>query len=454
MCLSALFFVSCEKEINKNAYPKVETHEVEIIDNAIVGGGNVVSEGISKVTERGVCFSEHNYGNMPPSNDVLTIENCAGRTRDGSGKGTFQSILTDGLEAGHTYYVRAYAVNKHGVSYGDVISYNYVLIPAPTVNGLSVTNITQNSFYAAANAQGTVTERGICWNTTGTPTINSYTRNCGSGAGSFNATITGLSPNTRYYVRAYAKNSSGITYSSQVMVNTLSTQNSCPSTVSDYDGNSYNTVQIGTQCWMKQNLRTTHLRNGTGINYVSDSATWVTTTNNAYCYPNGVYGNKTQYGLLYNFFSVSTGLLCPAGWHVPSYNEVFTTLADYLGTNAGGQMKQTGYTYWLSPNTGATNSSDYSARGAGYRPGGYYDFKESGVYWTSTTYNGNANYAYDYMMDYNSADLYRYGSSSYDYSMWKRNGLSVRCVKDSGKGEEENAGKTSFTQPKGREVVH
>ena len=146
MCLSALFFVSCEKEINKNAYPKVETHEVEIIDNAIVGGGNVVSEGISKVTERGVCFSEHNYGNMPPSNDVLTIENCAGRTRDGSGKGTFQSILTDGLEAGHTYYVRAYAVNKHGVSYGDVKEFQnnqgLYLMPTSGTHSITTCNIT------------------------------------------------------------------------------------------------------------------------------------------------------------------------------------------------------------------------------------------------------------------------------------------------------------------------
>jgi uncharacterized protein (TIGR02145 family) len=94
-------------------------------------------------------------------------------------------------------------------------------------------------------------------------------------------------------------------------------------------------------------------------------------------------------------------------------------------------MKTTGTLYWASPNTGATNSSGFSARGGGYRPSGFatQGITFQGVFWTSTPYE-NYDYAYNYMLSYDASSLYRFGYTNYDYAMFMGNGLSVRCVKD------------------------
>jgi len=150
-------------------------------------------------------------------------------------------------------------------------------------------------------------------------------------------------------------------------------------TVTDYDGNVYETVTIGTQTWMKENLRSLHYADGMPIE-------------EAYAYDDNE-SNVTAYGRLYTWDAVmkiskterSQGI-CPTGWHVPSKAEC-ETLIDYLGgiTVAGGKMKETGFTYWDDPNDGATNESDYSGRGAGLRgqTGNYTSLKQLGAVWTS-----------------------------------------------------------------------
>ena len=122
-------------------------------------------------------------------------------------------------------------------------------------------------------------------------------------------------------------------------------------------------------------------------------------------------------------------------------------------SNVGGKMKVTGTTYWMSPNTGATNSSGFSARGGGYRPNGYGfdDIRKSAVFWTTSTYNSD--FTYDFMMSYDAGELYRYGSSSYDYSISKKSGLSVRCVKNNSKDTYEDSN-IPATPAKSREARH
>ena len=124
-----------------------------------------------------------------------------------------------------------------------------------------------------------------------------------------------------------------------------------PETVTDIDGNVYNTVTIGTQVWLKENLRTTKLNDGTEIPYVTSGGIWAGLSTPGYCYYDNSWSNAITYGALYNWHTVNTGKLCPTGWHVPS-NEEWETLITYLGGDSlvGGKLKETGTAFWESPN--------------------------------------------------------------------------------------------------------
>jgi len=133
-------------------------------------------------------------------------------------------------------------------------------------------------------------------------------------------------------------------------------------TETDYDGNVYHTVTIGTQIWMVENLKTTHYRNGDPIPNVPDNTQWSNLTTSAYCNYNNDANNAKTYGLLYNWYAAINSLnICPVGWHVPSANE-WKKLETYMGGVgvAGGKMKEAGTTHWISPNTKAGNSSGFS----------------------------------------------------------------------------------------------
>ena len=136
-----------------------------------------------------------------------------------------------------------------------------------------------------------------------------------------------------------------------------------PVTVTDIDGNVYQTVTIGTQVWMAENLKVTHYRNGDPIPNVTDNVAWEGLNTGAYCEYANDANNVTTYGRLYNWFAINDSReIAPTGWHVPSVAE-FQTLIDYLGgwQVAGGKMKETGTIHWVSPNTGATNESGFTA---------------------------------------------------------------------------------------------
>jgi len=195
-------------------------------------------------------------------------------------------------------------------------------------------------------------------------------------------------------------------------------------TVKDADGNGYDTVTIGTQVWLVQNLRTTHYRDGSAIANATDSASWVNNTTGAYCDYNNTASNSAAYGKLYNFYAANNGHnICPKGWHVPSLAE-WTTLTTYLGdTAAGAKLKEAGTAHWKSPNKGATNASGFTALPGGFRNnnGPFYNIGNDGVWW-STTLDNNGNVYGLYMNSANS--IVNGGSGS------KNNGFSVRCIKD------------------------
>jgi uncharacterized protein (TIGR02145 family) len=195
--------------------------------------------------------------------------------------------------------------------------------------------------------------------------------------------------------------------------------------ITDFEGNAYKTVTIGSQTWMAENLKSIKLNDGTAIPLVTSNNSWSNMTTPAYCY----YGNdsttyKSYYGALYNWHTVATNKLCPSGWHVPTLGE-WTTLNATLGvdTIAGGMLKEGGTAHWSYPNTHATNSSGFTALPTGYRfyNGSFQNFGISGNWWSSTAANSDAaNYTF---LVYSDGKL---GKNSLDNTY----GFSVRCVKD------------------------
>lgn len=195
-------------------------------------------------------------------------------------------------------------------------------------------------------------------------------------------------------------------------------------TMTDIDGNVYKTVTIGTQTWMAENLKVTRYNDGTAIPNVTDNTAWAGLSTGAYCWYNNDISNKATYGALYNWYAVNTGKLAPAGWHVPTDAE-WTTLTNYLGGGsvAGGKLKETGTTHWASPNEGATNETGFSALPVGnVNEAGTMCISGYNGFWWSATESG-ASDAWSRSMGYTYSYVDRY-----DFN--KRDGFSVRCVRD------------------------
>ena len=195
----------------QNTPSLVTTNISNILSTSAQSGGNIVFNGSSNVTQRGVCWS---------TSPNPTISNST--TINGTGTGVFTSNLTN-LNPNTNYYVRAYATNSAGTSYGNEVSFNTISLPILTTTNIS--NITVNSASSGgfiSNDGGvSITQRGVCWSTSPNPTISNSTTINGTGTGVFTSNLTNLNPNTNYYVRAYATNSAGTSYGNEVSFNTV-----------------------------------------------------------------------------------------------------------------------------------------------------------------------------------------------------------------------------------------
>jgi hypothetical protein len=220
------------------------------------------------------------------------------------------------LHANTTYYIRAYAENEAGTGYGNAITFT-TLKGVPTV----ITTDISNNYSLQAQTGGnvtndggdTVTAMGVCWSTNPYPTItDSITVNPNPGLGVFADTLRNLTLGTTYYVRAYATNSYGTGYGSQVSFTA-----SDIGTVTDIDGNVYPTVIIGSQTWMALNLKVTRYQNGDSIVDGLAGFDWTDSAQGAYTFPNGDSANDAAYGKLYNAYAVNDPRnIAPQGWHV------------------------------------------------------------------------------------------------------------------------------------------
>jgi uncharacterized protein (TIGR02145 family) len=393
-------------------------------------GGTVMAGG--KLKETGT--SHWNSPNTNATNET-GFTALPGGFRDASG--TFRNLGSAGKWWSSTFYptwpeaTSWYLSNNYAsltnepaeyIKYG--LSVRCILGPRASTVPFVLSSLTDYATNTAnlvgtINSEGgdNVISRGVCWSISTNPTILDNKTSDGTGPGSFNSNITGLIPNTKYYVRAYATNSVGTAYGYQVSFTTYA--------ATDIQGNNYTSVIIGTQTWLRQNLKVTRLNDNTIIPNWSDNSSWESLTSPGYCwYNNDPSMYEDTYGVLYNWYAVNTGKLCPTGWHVPTDYE-WTTLTNYLGgeSAAGGKLKETGTNHWQSPNTGATNESFFTALPGGGRDnyGVFRNVGLSGAWWSATEYS--TSFAWHRNMFFDNTNAQRGGTIEND-------GYSVRCIKD------------------------
>jgi uncharacterized protein (TIGR02145 family) len=310
-------------------------------------------------------------------------------------------------------------------------------LPIVTITG--ITNITQANATVTGNVVSdggfAITERGICYSEDPNPTIEDNVVSGGSGTGLFTAQITGLTAQVTYYVRAYATNSEGTSYSQQSSFTAVEIEYG---SVTDADGNEYRTVTIGNQEWMAQNLKTTKYRDGTDIPLVANYEQWEALTTGAY----SVYNDN--YGALYNWFAVNDKEICPAGWSVPS-DAQWTQLTEYIINNfafggesvgrslkscrqvnspQGGDCQTTVHPRWNANNTHhGTDNFGFAGLPGGNRgtTGNYSGLGAYGFFWTSSQADADAAWG---------RGLNEANSSLSRNQHNKKLGFSIRCIKN------------------------
>jgi uncharacterized protein (TIGR02145 family) len=306
----------------------------------------------------------------------------------------------------------------------------------PSVSTQAISGISSTGALTGGEVSGDggsiVTSRGVAYGLSTNPTILGNVTTDSSGLGLYVSTLLGLTSGTQYYVRAYATNAVGTAYGNELIFTTLALLGQpCPGTptVTDIDGNLYNTVQIGSQCWTQNNLKTSKYRNGNNIINITDNSQWSqTNTNNtgAWCYYDNNVNNGVTFGKLYNWYAVNDSRgICPTGWHVPTFLE-WSTVENFLGGDgvAGGALKST--SGWNLPNIGATNSSNFSALPGGHRDpnGGFGGLGFDGYLWTSSIGGwGGGSSAWTRTLN-NSNQGFHYGGYGWG------SGFSIRCLRD------------------------
>lgn len=299
------------------------TQPSQITETTAVAGGNVTSDGGASVSERGVVYS---LSANPAITDLSSTI-----VRSGNGTGVFTCNLSN-LQAGTTYYVRAYAINSKGTAYGDEISFTTALpITLATVTTASITQITETTAVAGGNVtndgNASVTERGVCIATVSNPTTAHTKISAGSSIGMFTCNLKDLQPNTKYYVRAYAVNEKGTAYGEEVTFITLEEVSISNPTGTE---NGYGYVDLGLSVkWATYNVGANKPEEygdyfawgeidskneyyWTNYKWCNGSETTITKYNNSSSY--GIVDNKTQLELCDDAARANWG----GNWRIPT----------------------------------------------------------------------------------------------------------------------------------------
>lgn len=279
----------------------------------------------------------------------------------------------------------------------------------------------------SANGGSVITARGVVWNISTAPTVALSTKTSdSSGAGSFVAQLTGLSPNTLYFARPFASNANGTGYGKEF---SFSTSGGNDGTVTDVDGNVYNTIAIGNQVWMKENLRTTRYRNSKLIPTAATKEEWENLSGPGYImlkYPfsNGfTYDNSDSlFGAYYNWYAmVDSAGVCPVGWHVPRIHEIGELVGGASSASEKSSSLRAVTELWQGSNS-STNSSGFSAWPSSriYGDGGFPGPFTFSMWGSGVLKDGDV--VVGMYLDVNTA----YSSYPGD----KKQGISIRCIKD------------------------
>lgn len=350
--------------------------------------------------------------------------------------GAFTSELTN-LNESTTYFIRPYFTFNGITIYGDQTTLTTGTLALPSVSTSIVIEVTSSSIWCGGNVtnsgNGTVSERGVCLSSSHNPTVqNSQHTHDGSGTGEYTSYLDGLTGGTTYYLRAYATNEKGTAYGDELPSTTLM---GCGQLTVTYEGQTYHTVQVGDQCWFKENLNVGEKVVGT--HEQSDDGKI-----EKYCYDN-LSINCSTYGGLYQWdemmqYSTTPGVqgICPAGWHIPTDDEwkimegtidgvygVGSSMWDqsgFRGSDAGKKLKFT--SGWYNNGNG-TDANGFAALSGGYRHTdgtfvamtNYTYFWQSTVSGTTTSWGRTLYFGED-----------RIGRGSYG----KTYGFSVRCVQN------------------------
>jgi uncharacterized protein (TIGR02145 family) len=196
--------------------------------------------------------------------------------------------------------------------------------------------------------------------------------------------------------------------------------------LTDIDGNVYNTITLGKQTWTAENLKVTRYNDGTPIPRVENGTSWDTLSVGAYCWYGNDVKHKDSYGALYNWNVLNNShSVCPAGWHIPTDDE-WTILINFLGgqADAGKKLKaQTSWAFAGAAQGNGTNESGFKALAGGcrYADGSFASIEYFGCWWSSTS--DISNNAWGRYLSYYDTNVYRQSSE-------KKNGFSIRCIKD------------------------
>lgn len=430
-----------EKSFTTAGLPTVVTGDVsDITYESAVCAGEVTGDGGETVTARGVVWN--NSGDPAP-----TLEDNEGVTTEGSGVGTFSSSMSS-LDYDTRYQVKAYATNSTGTVYGDIKYFTTIPAP-PSVSAVAITKIGAH----VATVSGELTDDGgatkvyilVVWSTSPNPDLTNNEGQSGNYYGdkygfTFEYLLTGLDPETKYYIKAIASNDyDDVTFGVENSFTTEAFTIQTGSFTDSRDSKQYGTVTISGQTWMAENL--TYLPEVCGVD--AECGYWVYDYEGTDVNTAKATANYATFGVLYNQEMAIAS--CPAGWHLPSSDE-WSLLEINIGmeyryaygglqrknTVVGDKLKETGSTLWddtyKGPNTG-TNIAGFNAR-----PGGYREiitniiFQWQGIdchFWTSTV-SGNTELLVTYRHIHGSA-IYK---TKWGKDPYENLGMSVRCVQD------------------------
>lgn len=414
--------------------PIVQTLEPHLDEqDRLVLGGVVSGDGGSEVTSRGVCWS------TDPDPDIEDEHTCVG-----AGTGSFTCTVS-GLEIGKTYYIRAFASNSTGTSYGSQLTYRLVTKPVVRTEPVSdLTNITVVFTGTVINDGGdSIVALGFIWGTQPALDTNDNHLPAAAGSGAFSYRLTGLSVSSSYYYRAYATNSKGTAYGEEIQFTTLSLE--FGSVLDDRDKRIYSTVEIADQWWMSENLNAGVFVKSTPSSGESDDL-----LDNGiiekYCYDNNP-GLCDQFGGLYTWDEMmqyepsdkgkigTVQGVCPSGWHLPTEKE-WRRLEINLGmspaeakepgirgSQEGTRIKEKEGNHWLITDPTIADEVAFHALPAGIRliDGGFDALGAVTSFWSSTMIEEGSAWN-RHLTDEFTGILKGEGAHN--------EGFSVRCVKD------------------------